>query len=68
MDDPLEILIGVLIGFLIGIIIASASVGNVRNQAIELGHAYYHPQTGDFTWNPACIPDTDKAMEGDGDD
>ena len=62
MNEPLDFVIGLIIGFLIGIIIASASVGSVRSEAIELGHAYYHPQTGDFTWMPACA-DAAKMVE-----
>lgn len=26
---------------------------HIRNDAINRGLAFYHPQTGNFTWNPA---------------
>lgn len=29
--------------------------GTLKEQAIKSGHAYYHPQTGQFTWHETCI-------------
>lgn len=38
------------------VIILGARDPNVYHQeAVNAGHAYYHPQTGEFTWKEGCM-------------
>lgn len=41
--------IGVGSGIVLGLIFA-INTGQENNTIIEKGYAYYHPQTGEFTW------------------
>ena len=44
-------IMGFILGFLIG---ASATAEVSKGEAIKYHHAYYHQQTGEFTWKKEC--------------
>ena len=47
MIDLIGAIFGLILGFIIGV---SYTAEAYEGEAIKYHHAYYHPQTGEFTW------------------
>lgn len=63
-----ELFLGILVGFIAGAVISSSvyvsykeDASATKKKAIEVGAAYYHPTTGEFTWRePVSEPEKAK--------